>query len=78
MNSFLGSSQHRRLKTPQKPAILIEFRFEPPVGTLYISFAAVLVSLLLSGYLALGRKKDTTPEPVPPAQPHPARPAARS
>ena len=39
----------------QPGAHTVEFRFEPPVGTLYVSLAAVFVSLLLIGYLALGR-----------------------
>ena len=39
----------------------VEFRFEPPVGTLYVSLAAVAMSLLLLGYLALGRSKDSSP-----------------
>jgi hypothetical protein len=55
----------------------VEFRFEPPVGTLYVSLAAVFVSLLLIGYLALGREKEPTPgsirEPSPARQPGQAR-----
>jgi hypothetical protein len=38
----------------------VEFRFEPPVGTFYVSLAAVFISLLLIGYLALGRGKEPT------------------
>jgi len=38
----------------------VEFRFEPPVGTLYVSLGAVLVSLGLLGYLAFGRKTDSS------------------
>ena len=56
----------------------IEFRFEPPVSTLYVSLAAVFVSLLLIGYLALGRRRSATPEPSPAAQPRPVRKPARS
>jgi hypothetical protein len=37
----------------------VEFRFEPPTGTFYVSLGAVFVSLLLLGYLALGRGLDT-------------------
>jgi hypothetical protein len=33
----------------------VEFRFQPPIGPFYVSLAAVFVSLLLLGYLALGR-----------------------
>jgi hypothetical protein len=36
----------------------IEFRFEPPVGTFYVSLAAVFVGMLLLGYLALPQKKE--------------------
>jgi uncharacterized membrane protein YfhO len=31
----------------------VEFRFEPPINTLYASLGAVFVSLLLIGYLIL-------------------------
>lgn len=36
----------------------VEFRFEPPVDTLYVSLAAVVFGMLLVGYLALVRKKE--------------------
>jgi hypothetical protein len=35
----------------------VEFRFEPPVDTLYVSLGAVLVSLLFIGYLALTSRR---------------------
>jgi hypothetical protein len=38
----------------------VEFSFESPVGTFYVSLAAVFVSLLLLGYLALERGKEPT------------------
>jgi uncharacterized membrane protein YfhO len=38
----------------------VEFRFESPVGTFYVSLAAAFVGLLLVGYLALGRGKEPT------------------
>ena len=56
----------------------VEFRFEPPIGTFYVSLAAVFVSLLLLGYLALGRGHGTTPVLVPAAQPRSAKQAAQS
>jgi hypothetical protein len=44
----------------------VEFRFEPPIGSLYISCAAVLVGLLLLGYLAMSNRppKDSSPAPA--------------
>jgi uncharacterized membrane protein YfhO len=56
----------------------VEFRFEPPIGTFYVSLVAVFVGFLFLGYLALGRGKDTTPVPALPAQPRPDKQAARS
>ena len=53
----------------QPGAHAVEFRFAPPVDTLYVSLAAVFASLLLIGYLALSREKETTPEPAPASQP---------
>ncbi len=35
----------------------VEFRFEPPVNTLYVSLGAVLVSVLLIGYLVLTSRR---------------------
>jgi hypothetical protein len=55
----------------------VEFRFQPPIGTLYLSLAAVFVGLLLIGYLAFSREKPTTPEPSPAKQPRPTREPAR-
>jgi hypothetical protein len=49
----------------------VEFRFAPPVATLYVSVAAVFVSLLLIGYLALNRQKDPLPEPSSAKKPRP-------
>ena len=39
----------------------VEFRFEPIVGGLYVSLAAVVGGLLLLGYLAFGTKHQTRP-----------------
>jgi hypothetical protein len=50
----------------QPGAHAVEFRFQPPVGTLYVSLVAGFVSLLLIGYLALGQGKDTAPKPAQP------------
>jgi hypothetical protein len=55
----------------------VEFRFEPPIGTLYVSLGAVFVSLLLIGYLAFSREKPTMPEPSPAKQPRLAREPVR-
>jgi hypothetical protein len=47
----------------------VEFRFAPPVDTLYVSLAAVLIALLLIGFLAFARDKQTAPPPAsPPAK----------
>jgi Bacterial membrane protein YfhO len=51
----------------------VEFSFAPPVDTLYVSVAAVFVSLLLIGYLALNRQKDPLPEPSSAKKPRPVR-----
>jgi hypothetical protein len=56
----------------------VEFRFEPPVGTLFVSVGAVIIGLLLLGYLAIGREKDKTPAPSPAPQPRPAKQTART
>ena len=49
----------------------VEFRFQPPIGPLYISLAASAVGLLLLGVVAAGhwRKKPTA---APTAEPEPA------
>ncbi|HVM48805.1 MAG TPA: hypothetical protein VMU04_12310, partial [Candidatus Acidoferrum sp.] len=39
----------------------VEFRFAPPIGTLYVSLAAVGVALLLVGYLAFSRNEPRSP-----------------
>jgi hypothetical protein len=54
----------------------VEFRFEPPVGTFYVSLAAVFLGLLLIGYLALGREKEPTAGPT--REPSPARQPAQA
>jgi uncharacterized membrane protein YfhO len=36
---------------------VIEFRFAPPINTLYVSLAAVAVGLVLCGFLALSAWK---------------------
>jgi hypothetical protein len=41
----------------------VEFRFAPPVNTLYVSLAAVLVGILLLGYLAVARQREMKPAP---------------
>jgi hypothetical protein len=51
----------------------VEFLFEPPVGTLFVSVGAVIIGLLLLGYLAIGRAKDKTPAPSPRLAKQPAR-----
>ena len=43
----------------------VEFRFAPPVNTLYVSLAAVFVGLLLIGYLVLAREKESAPGALP-------------
>jgi hypothetical protein len=46
----------------------VEFRFEPPNGSLYVSLAAIALGLFLCGFLAFtGREQGTAPEPEPKA-----------
>jgi hypothetical protein len=56
----------------------VEFRFQPPVGAIYVSVAASVAGLLLLGVAIGGRwlkKADTTP-PAAPSGPAPANPAS--
>ena len=41
----------------------VEFRFQPPSDTLYVSLAAIVVGLLLLGYLAVGTQRRPAPAP---------------
>ena len=54
----------------------VEFRFEPPVGTLYVSLVAVVFGILLLGYLAVARQKEPTlaPHRTPSATRQPGSP----
>jgi hypothetical protein len=56
----------------------VEFRFEPPIGTFYVSLAAVILGLLLIGYLAVGRQKAPTAESPPGSQPRKDRQPVRA
>ena len=47
----------------------VEFRFQPPLTTLYLSFCAWGVGILTAGYLIYSRTP--APAPVPPATPTP-------
>jgi hypothetical protein len=40
----------------------VEFRFEPPMNTLYVSVVALVFGLLLLGFLVLGREKEAAPD----------------
>jgi hypothetical protein len=52
----------------------VEFRFEPPNGSLNISLAAIAIGLCLCGFLAFtGRGQETAPEPEPKASSIPKR-----
>jgi hypothetical protein len=44
----------------------VEFRFEPPTGSLYVSCAAVLLGLVLLGYLAVSQRQPKAAAPSPP------------
>jgi hypothetical protein len=49
----------------------VEFRYAPPVNTLYVSLAAVLVAVCLLGYLAYTRERE--PETLAPRTPSAAK-----
>ena len=42
----------------------VEFRFEPPVNTLYVSSAAVVIGLLLLGFVVFASQKEAVPGPT--------------
>jgi hypothetical protein len=48
---------------------LVEFRFDPPHGTLYVSLAAIGVGLLLCAFLAFGPRSPAQASPVPAPEP---------
>ena len=53
----------------------VEFRFQPPVGPLYVSLAAIGVGLLLLGFvLVTARRSDSRFRPARPGQSPPRRP----
>ncbi len=43
----------------------IEFRFQPPINTLYVSFGAWGVGILIGGYLLCCNRTQQTPPPAP-------------
>jgi hypothetical protein len=58
---------------------VVEFRFQPPFGLLYVSLAALTTSLVaLFGYLILIRNRAAVSTPSTPAPPAPALPPIKS
>jgi len=58
---------------------LVEFQFKPSLKSLYVSVSAIVVGIILAGYLILTREPLATPAtPEAPAVPAPAAPAAPS
>jgi hypothetical protein len=55
----------------------VEFRFEPPANALYVSLAAVVIGLLLLGYLAFGKEKEAAPDSTDAPSPMPQARLAR-
>ncbi|MBI3191998.1 MAG: YfhO family protein, partial [Pedosphaera parvula] len=51
---------------------VVEFRFQPPITTLYVSLAAVAFGLGLVGFAAFARKPEEPSAPAPKEQPAPA------
>ena len=45
----------------------VEFRFEPPIGTLYVSFAALVFGIGVVGFLAFTRNTAASAAPLPSA-----------
>jgi hypothetical protein len=53
---------------------VVEFRFQPSLQSLYISVSAIIIGIILAGYLIITRKTSATPPAVQPA-PGPASPS---
>jgi hypothetical protein len=60
----------------QAGAHTVEFRFQPPVGALYVSLAAILFGLPLIAFVALEDRRSGRPAPAPLWQPQPVLPRA--
>ena len=58
----------------------VEFRFQPPLGPLYASLAAIGVGLFVLGFLAVGgqRRDSMIPATALPPQPAPSRPSSQA
>jgi len=56
----------------------IEFRFQPPVGPLYVSLAAVGTGLLLLGFVLVTARQNDGLVPARAPQPEPASPPSPS
>ena len=52
----------------------VEFKFQPPVGLLYVSLTATASGLLALGILMVFASKNSSPIPMPAIQPPPASP----
>jgi hypothetical protein len=55
---------------------IVEFQFKPALKTLYISVSAIVIGIILTGYLIITRKPATVPAPQAAPVPPPAAPAA--
>ena len=58
----------------------VEFRFQPPLGPLYVSLAAIGVGLLVLGFVVMAGRRDDSliPAPTSPPQPGQSRPGCRN
>ena len=52
----------------------IEFRFQPPIGPLYVSLAAIGVGLILIGYVLVTERRSDLPVPSAAPRPEPESP----
>jgi hypothetical protein len=58
----------------------VEFRFQPPLGPLYVSLAAIGVGLFVLGFIAVARQRSDSiiPAAAFPPQPAPSRPSPQA
>ncbi len=54
----------------------VEFRFQPPVGPLYVSLAAIGVGLLLLGFIFVTTRRSDRQVPTCASPPKPASPSS--
>jgi len=54
----------------------VEFKYEPPLTSLYVSLSAIGAGILLSGYLVISHRPVAAPASNPAPEPPPPAPAA--